>query len=56
MERSVTHLDALRACASAVAISDQAAAAVDALDHVITYDKPMVAAAEAAGLRTVSPS
>jgi predicted nucleic acid-binding protein len=28
----------------------------DALDHVITYDKRMMAAAEAAGLRTVSPS
>jgi predicted nucleic acid-binding protein len=27
-----------------------------ALDHVITYDKPMVAAAEAAGLRVESPS
>lgn len=27
-----------------------------ALDHVITYDKRMVAAAEAAGLRTASPS
>lgn len=28
----------------------------DALDHVITYDKRMVAAANAAGLRTASPS
>jgi predicted nucleic acid-binding protein len=28
----------------------------DSLDHVITYDKRMIAAADAAGLRTASPS
>jgi predicted nucleic acid-binding protein len=28
----------------------------DSLDHVITYDKRMIVAAEAAGLRTSSPS
>jgi predicted nucleic acid-binding protein len=28
----------------------------DSLDHVITYDKRMLTAAEAAGLRTASPS